>query len=670
MSRLHIDVETFSEVDLTKVGSYAYAMHPSTKIELFAFGFEDFPVEIWDATENPEPPFTLLKYLNDPSVELHAFNAQFERLILKYCMGRGILQERFHCTMVHAWSLSFSGGLDAVGQQVGLPYDLRKTKDGKKLVMKFCKPAPKNHNAVRYDRHNAPEDWERYRQYNKQDVEAERAIHKLIRGYPIPEFERRLWIADQKINDRGLPIDLAVVRGAVKIYHEEKEYLKAEMNRVTYLNNANSIQQLKPWLEARGVVTDTLDKEFVKSALEGELLDDVRYVLELRQKAGKTSAAKWEALLRATCPDGVLRGTFAFGGAQRTQRWAGRIFQPHNLPRPSRSDTDITADILATGDRAMVAMLYGDVMLFLTDNIRSAVTAPKGYKLLVSDLSSIESRKAGWITGCARINGIFAMGKDTYKDFATEVYHVTYDEVDGEQRHFSKPAVLGSCYGLGAKGLGIYAEGYGVVMGKDESQRITTLYRETYPEIPSSWRWLSDSFKAVIEHQVQVAEGCGVRIFRDTNFLFMELPSGRRVAYYQPQLELQVPPWELEKQKEQEALGLVYEPKKMPAITYMGMDQYTRKWTRQSTHGGKILENICQASSRDILAENIMDIEDNHPEMQTILHVHDEIGALILNQQALQGLVDLEALMSKTPEWAPGLLLGAKGFITQRYKKD
>lgn len=376
MSKLHIDVETYSEVDLTKIGAYAYAMHPSTQIELFAFGYEDFPVEVWDATVNPEPPASLLAYLADPTVELHAFNAQFERLIIQHCMGLTIALERYHCTMVHAWSLSFSGGLDQIGQQVGLPYDMRKTKDGKKLVMKFCKPAPKNHKADRYTRHNAPEDWARYIEYNRQDVEAERAIYRLISGYPIPEFERRLYLADQRINDRGLPVDLDVVRGAVQIYHEEKARLKAEMNRVTYLANANSIQQLQPWLEARGIVTETLDKEFVKKALKGDLTPEVRYVLELRQKISRTSAAKWEALLRATTPDGRLRGAFAFGGAQRTQRWAGRIFQPHNLPRPSRDDTDLTAGILATGDRAAVAMLYGDVMQFLTDNIRSAVTAP------------------------------------------------------------------------------------------------------------------------------------------------------------------------------------------------------------------------------------------------------------------------------------------------------
>jgi len=667
--KLHIDVETYSEVDLKKVGSYAYAAHPSTQIELFAYAFEDFPVNVWDATVTPWPPYDLLKYLNDPTVELHAFNAQFERLIIQHCMHMYLLIERYHCTMVHAWSLSFSGGLDQIGQQVGLPHDLRKTKDGHRLVMKFCKPAPKNHKADRYTSKNAPEDWARYIDYNRQDVEAERAIHRLIEGYKIPDFERRLWIADQRINDRGLPIDLDVVRGAVKIYHEEKERLKAEMNRVTYLANANSIQQLQPWLAARGLETDTLDKDFVKKALKKELAEDVRYVLELRQKISRTSAAKWEALLRATTEDGRLRGTFAFGGAQRTQRWAGRIFQPHNLPRPSRDDTDLTAGILATGDRAMVELLYGDVMQFLTVNIRSAVTAPKGKKLVVSDLASIESRILGWATGCARINAIFAEGKDTYRDFAVEIFSVEYQEVTKEQRNFSKPPALGSGYMLGAKGLKIYAEGYGVEMDEEESQRITTLYRKTYPEIPAAWRWLSDAFKNVIEHQVQVAEGCGVRIYRDTNFLFMELPSGRRIAYYQPRMEMQVPPWEREKVEIAEANNETYIPKKIPAITYLGMNQYTRKWTRQTAHGGRTVEQLCQSMARDILAVGLVDIEENHPEMQTVLHVHDEIGALIDEQKAPQGLVDLETLMSVTPEWAPGLLLNAEGLSSFRYKK-
>lgn len=309
--------------------------------------------------------------------------------------------------------------------------------------------------------------------------------------------------------------------------------------------------------------------------------------------------------------------------------------------------------------------------------------------IAVSDLSSIESRVAGWHTGCTRINQIFAEGKDTYKDFATEVYHVPYLEVDKKQRHFAKPAVLGSCYGLGAGGLGAYAEGYGVEMDTEEAQRITALYRETYPEIPAAWRWLSDSFMAVIEHQVLEAVGCGVRIFRDTNFLFMELPSGRRIAYYQPRVEMKVPPWEQKKVEESEthkadliamaenredyddALATaIYIPTTIPNVTYMGMNQYTRKWTRQSTHGGKILENICQAVARDILGWQMLEVENNRPNMDIILHVHDEMGALVDENTAAESLIELEGIMSTTPHWAPGLLLGAEGFITKRYRKD
>lgn len=379
MSKLHLDFETYSEADLFKVGGYAYAAHPTTEITLCSFALDDFPVELWDATDprTPEPPYTLLKYLNSPSIELHAFNANFERLILRHVMQMVLPIERFYCTMVHAWSLSFAGGLDAIGKQMGLAQEHQKLTDGKKLIQKFCKPAPKNHLADRYDRHNSPEAWERFKEYCIQDTDTERRISRLLDGYPVHPTERQLWIMDQKINDRGLPIDLDVVRGAVKIYHEEKAKLQQEMNDLTHLANANSTQQLHPWLAARGIVLPDLTKDTVAARLKDPFLpEEVREVLELRQKVSKISPTKWEALLRATTDDGVLRGTFAFGGAQRTQRWAGRIFQPHNLPRPSRNDTDVTAGILATGDRDMVEAIYGDVMQFLSDNIRSAVTAP------------------------------------------------------------------------------------------------------------------------------------------------------------------------------------------------------------------------------------------------------------------------------------------------------
>lgn len=463
--------------------------------------------------------------------------------------------------------------------------------------------------------------------------------------------------------------------------------------------------------------------------------------------------------------------------------------------------------------------------------------------IAVSDLASIESRVAGWLTGCERINQIFAEGKDTYRDFATEVYHIYYDEVNADQRHFSKPAVLGcfgestliladtgwkriidisktdklwdgeqwvkhdgviyqgeqkvieqygvqatpshpihtghgqwtswselhgenlnqaiksgkgipailasmllsgtkgngtpllnsancsrrgtetselshvkcrqgkprkrsslsretvvvsthdvlnagpknrftiwtdkgpmlahnSCYGLGADGLMAYAEGYGVVMDKEESQRITDIYRSTYPEIPAAWRWLADAFMDVIEHRVLEAKGCGVRIFRDTNFLFMELPSGRRIAYYQPRVEMKVPPWERKRVEDAAALGELYVPKTIPNVTYMGMNQYTRKWERQSTHAGKILENACQAVARDILGYQMLEVENNRPNMDIILHVHDEMGALVEESTAAQDLAELEAIMSTTPPWAPGLILGAAGFISRRYRKD
>ena len=306
--------------------------------------------------------------------------------------------------------------------------------------------------------------------------------------------------------------------------------------------------------------------------------------------------------------------------------------------------------------------------------------------LAVSDLASIESRVAGWLTGCQRINQLFAEGKDTYKDFATEVYHVSYEEVTKAQRNFSKPPVLGSVYGLGAGGLQAYADGYGVEMDEDESQRITDTYRATYPEIVDAWDWLVSSCMDVIQHRATEARGCGVRSYRDTNFLFIELPSGRCIHYYRPRVDMKVPPWEWKKVKERGAeiieatkesvrtgvwfVPKPYIPKEIPNVTYMGMNQYTRKWERQSTHGGKMLENLCQAVARDVLAEAIVTCASMDGVMETILHVHDEVGATCDAQVATEILGGLNAVLSRPPHWADGLLLGAEGFITKRYKKD
>lgn len=763
----HLDYETYSEADIKEVGGYKYAADPSTEVMLAAYSFNGGEVRLWDATQDPVMPADLAAAFADPSVQFHAFNAAFERNITKYVLGLDVPTERWHCTMVHAWSLSFSGGLAEVGEQIGLSPDKQKLTDGKKLINRFCKPAPSNHKAERYTSKTHPEEWARFCEYCRQDVVSEQEMETLLVGYPVIPQERALWLLDQRVNDRGLPIDGALVAGAIKIREEEIEILKARMNEITGLSNANSPTQLGAWLATQGVPLPDMTKDTIEHALQSpHLPPSVTEVLQCRQQASKTSVKKWDALSMATMSDGRLRGVFQFGGAQRTQRWAGRIFQPQNLPRPSRDDIDVVASALVPGSRDLIDVVYGNVMEFLSDCIRAGVTAPDGQLLAVCDLGSIESRVLGWESGCTRINQTFANGLDTYKDFATELFNVPYEEVTKHQRFVSKPPTLGcfagdtpvltnsgwkpieevttldlvydgeewvghsgvayqghktvltdygvtatpdhlfldvwdmetwtpwgqlvtkaaklsetnvydilnagprnrfsiwtekgaaivhNCgYRLGGPGLVAYAEGMGVKMTEEEAAHAVEKYRSAYPEVPAMWAWYDGAMKDVIDGG-GVREGYAVQISRDDNFMFITLASGRRIAYYKPLIVDRVPPWG---------------GKPRPTITYMGMNQYNRKWERLSTHGGKATEQVTQGLSRDVLGYHMMIVENERPEFSLVGHVHDEMLNLVREQDAERLSKELEQIMSTTPHWAPGLLLGAKGFYTKRYKKD
>lgn len=655
MIRLHLDYETYSNADIKKVGGYRYAADPSTEILMASYAFDDRPPVLWDATVDPEVPKDLMAAFLSPEVELHAFNAAFERQITRHVLGLHIPTSRWFCTMVRAWALGFSGGLAAVGEQIGLSPDKQKLSEGSKLINRFCKPAPSNRKADRYTRHTHPEEWNRFCQYCVQDTVAEREMEDLLVGYPTIPQERDLWLLDQDVNDRGLPIDLALVQGAVEIRDAEIIKLKREMNDITGLKNANSPAQLLKWLDEQGAPQPDMTKDSVARTLSVPTIPTpVREVLQCRQQASKTSVKKWDALLAATTDDGRLRGAFQFGGAQRTQRWAGRIFQPQNLPRPSRKDIDVVAGWLALRDRDLVEVIFGDVMGFLSDTIRAAITSPEGKELVVCDLGSIESRVLGWESGCTRINQTFARGFDTYKDFATELFGVTYDEVTEHQRFVSKPPTLGCGYRLGADGLMAYAESMGVTMSYDEAKHAVDTYRSTYPEVPEMWAWYDEAMRAVIDGG-GTREGYAVQLSRDDNFLFLELCSGRRIAYYKPLILDRTPPWG---------------GKPRPTITYMGMNQRTRKWERLSTHGGMATEQATQGLARDILGYHMTLVEREYQEFTLVGHVHDEVITEVQEGQGSRLVPVIEGIMSTTPPWAPGMLLGAKGFNTKRYKKD
>lgn len=685
----HLDFETFSKCDITKEGGYRYAMDSSTEVLMASYSGRTGPVSQWVPAKGEPMPFDLLEIFNDPNVIIKAFNAQFERLILKHVLKIDIPIERFRCVMVHAWSLSFSGGMAQVGAQLGLSSDKAKLATGGKLIRRFCMPAPSNHKADRYTLETHPDEWREFEEYNIQDTVTEREIDHLLKGYPMPQRELDLWFMDQRINDRGVPIDMALVNGACKIEVAEKTHLRKKLNQFTSLENGASNAQLKPWLESQGLVLDNMQAETMEKALKEGVPDHLIPVLEMKLKVSKTSTKKWAAFKKATGDDGRLRGMFSFYGAQRTGRYSGRIVQLQNLKRPSMKNPDELADMLVPGDRSLVECLHGDVIGLLSETVRCAITAPEGQRLVVSDLSSIESRILGWVANCTRINMLFAEGRDTYIDFAMELFQFPYDQVTGEQRTYSKPPTLGCGYQLGAKGLVDYADGMGVTMNGKEAKKAVDLWRELYPEVPEMWSWLIESCKTITnEAPGLVLVGYAVTIYRDMNFLFIDLPSGRRLAYYKPLVQMMTPPWEKEKTKEaleellyEYELGIMdYEEyenmvlevrakeRQIPTLTYMGMNQYVHKWSRISTHGGKITENIVQAIARDVLAYHMQIVENDG--LDIVGHVHDEIIITIDDDLAETFLMEMENVMSLTPEWAPGLLLGASGFLTKRYKKD
>ncbi len=662
LNLFHLDLETFNTLDLKKVGLDVYARHPSCEITMAAWCLDDSPV--YQSDEEHKFLSVIRQAANDPDVQFVAFNAQFERVILREVAGIDIPPERWICSMVWAFSLGFSGGLADIGKQLGLPQEKQKLEEGRKLVLKFCKPAPKNHNVERYTKQNSPEEWKRFCQYNSQDVVAEREIMMLLKPYPMTEEEWQTYWVDQRINDTGFPVDLHLVDQAIKVYHAEKKRLAVALGNHTGLSNPNSGPQLMKWLKDYGYEFSNLQADTIKKTLAAWNPWDspvVRKALEWKQQLARTAGSKWETFKRATDKDtGRFRYAFQFNGAQRTCRWAGRTIQPHNLHR-SPEDQDEKIRSLLSGDNEWVTLMHGNTMDTVASCIRAGIRAPKGKKLVVCDLASIESRWLGWMSGCSRINGLFAEGKDTYRDFASHWFGMPYDEVTKPLRTMAKPPELGCGYMLGADGLVRYADDMGVEIKKEESKQAVKLWRELNFEVPAMWDWL----KQAVESVVTIGDtwvGYTVRIFRDDNFLFIELPSGRRLGYYQPLILpriIKIVDSETGEERKWETTSL----------TYMGKNQYTHQWERITSHPGKVTENIDQGGSRDILRDGIKKAF-YEPILEVVGHVHDEIVCLADEAVAKTALEYLTAIMRADNPWAPGLLLGAEGYIADHYRKE
>lgn len=649
---IHVDFETYCDLNLKQVGGDRYLAHPSCELLMAAWAFDVEPVQ----QEVGRHPGGLLTFLrSNPSIQIAAFNARFERLAFRYLLGQDLPPERFYCVQAHAYALGFFGGLKDVGNQVGLEQDQKKLTTGTRLITKFCTPRkPTKHNkATRWLPDAAPGDWEEFKDYNVQDVVAEREIAHKFKRYALTPKQQQEYAWDQRVNDRGMPIDRVLVNSCVDLLEAEKKALHDRMARVTGVENPNSQPQLLAWVRENGApqaadLTKATVQALLDTAPDGSPL---QRTLLLRQEAAKTSPAKWLAIQRAMQDDNRLRGLFQLWGASRTGRWAGRIFQPHNLPWPSVPMHNL-AEMLSTGNRDLVEALYDSVMESLVSGIRNGITAGPGKMLAVADLKSIESVLLGWMSGCTRLNAVYAEGRDAYRDFGSVLFNKPEEDITPAERKFAKPPTLGCGYKLSGKGLVEYAASMGVEMTLDEATRAVNLFREVYPEVVMMWDWLMDACMSVTEYGLNggMLEGYSVRIYRDDNFLFIELPSGRRLCYYKP-------------------LNVTNSWGRL-TFSYMGKSQYTGKWERIHTHGGKVTENIDQAEARDVLMHGMFLFEAAAGDNEALVgHVHDESIAEADADTVESTLEKLLSCMTATPSWAPGLKLGAEGFITRRYEK-
>ena len=686
--RLHMDFETYSECDIKKAGAHAYAQHPSTEVLMLGYAIDDGPKYLWCPAEGEPMPEVLKQWLAYEGAAKVAFNAAFERLIFKHVLGIDIPAEQWRCTMVASYYLGFTGGLDLIGKQMGLME--QKDQRGQRLIQIFSKPTPANYNERRYTHENRPAEWQEFKEYCLQDVETERSMLRFINKFPLmADFDWKRYALDQRINDRGVYVDLAMAKGAVQLWDVEKEQLEDALRKVTGLVKVTR-GPFAAWLSRElGIEVTSLAKANV-DALRAGASERVVQAIDLWQEKEGKAVAKYTAVINGACEDGRARGLFQFKGASRTDRTAGRRIQLQNLKRSFASDDNAIRPLVqAIRDHspARLKMLTGmSVSEALGGTVRHVLQPKPGYSFVQCDLSSIESVVLGWLTMCDSILDTFRAGRDTYKEFAWRYYGITYDEVTKEQRTFAKPPVLGCGYMLGWKGLIAYAEGYGVTMDESDSRRAVDTFRTMYPEIPKFWTWINEAVKYVAQTG-QPLEGYRLRIERDAEMLRIWLPSGRALSYFRPDVTTAPAPWaelvgtytavngdELRAayphmtDDELVRAGLAEWSVYVHNFSYMGADTNTNVWSRQRAHAGLLTENIVQSIAMDILFDSIERAEA--AELAVVSQVHDELVCEVPEGTEAQSLALLKQCMTTLPWWGQDLWLGGDGYISKFYKKD
>lgn len=654
---LSIDIETKSSVDIQKAGLYKYAQSDDFEILLFAYQWDDEPVEIVDLACGEEIPYRIMNALRDPDVVKHAYNAAFEW----YCLNRSGYRtplEQWRCTMAHGLYCGYTAGLDATGKAIGLPQDKQKLSVGKALIRYFCvpcKPTKNNGNRTWNLPKHAPEKWELFKEYCRQDVVTEHEILRRLNQFPMPEEEIRQWQMDVRMNAFGVRADRDLISGALAVNVISEAKLFEEACRLTGLANPNSTQQLLAWLEGRGMVLTNLQKETVSDTLQSDgLQPDVRRVLEIRQQLGKTSIKKYGTMSYAMCGDGRIRGLTQYYGANRTGRWAGRLVQMQNLPRNYLKTLDYARGLVKRQNYEGVKLLYGNVPDTLSQLIRTAFIPSEGNKLVVADFSAIEARVIAWLAGEQWVNEVFATHGKIYEATASQMFHVPVERIvkgnpEYSLRQKGKVATLALGYQGGTNAL-IAMGALNMGLTEDELPDIVQRWRGANKRICDLWYSVEQAALTVMQTaQPQAIHGLifsleGDMIYGQC-FLTVQLPSGRKLFYPKPFLQ-------------ENQFGKT-------AVHYYSVGQNTKKWEATSTYGGKMTENIVQAIARDCLAETLKRIDAKG--LQVVFHVHDEV---IIDAPMDTTVEEVCDLMAEPISWAPGLILKGAGFESSYYMKD
>ncbi len=657
---ISIDIETYSDRDLKKCGVYKYAESPNAELLLFGYSINNGPVTVIDVAQGEEVPEFILKALTDDNIIKWAYNASFERIFLSVWLKRNYPQyfvsysidedtvsnyldpSAWRCSLV--WGAVMGLPLSLKGIGAVLKLDEQKMSEGSDLIRYFCvpcKPTKSNGGRTRNLPEHAPEKWATFVAYNKRDVEVELSIKEKLKNFPVPEFLWDEYHLDQEINDRGIGVDMKLVTNAIAFDERSKGTISSQMKDMTDLENPNSVVQMKAWLAENGMETETLGKKAVAELMKNAP-ESLAQVLALRQQLAKSSVKKYQAMENAVCDDGRVRGMFQFYGANRTGRWAGRIVQLQNLPQNHMGDLAEARELVRQGDYDSVEMLYDDIPDTLSQLIRTAFIPKPGYKFYVADFSAIEARVIAHLAGESWRADVFKNGGDIYCASAEQMFHVPVKKhgVNGHLRQKGKIAELALGYGgsVGAlKAMGALEMG----LSEDELQPLVDAWRASNPNIVQLWWDVDAAVKTAVSTRT-TSETHGIKFVWRSGMLFVYLPSGRRLCYVKPKMG-------------QNKFG-------GDSITYEGVGS-TKKWERLESYGPKFVENIVQAISRDLLMNAMKTLSHCF----ICGHVHDE---LIIECREDVSLDELCKQMARVPDWMPGILLRADGYITPWYRKD